>query len=147
MSIFFGLHLIQQCKNVKLSSYLTGSSEQKMLERSIRATPFPTNALFPWKLVAPRVHRPSKSEKTDTTSPAFMSAGHFKAFHSIPHKKNPNKRTYSFVPTFWAGNNPRGKDVSASQDGAATLSADHHLRADLLHMSEIRGTASGILLS
>lgn len=92
MSIFLGLHLIQQCKNVKLSSYLTGSSEQKMLERSIRATPFPTNALFPWKLVAPRVHRPSKSEKTDTTSPAFMSAGHFKAFHSIPYKKNPNKK-------------------------------------------------------
>lgn len=129
------------CNNVKLS-YLTGSSEQKMLERSIRATPFPTNALFPWKLVAPRVHRPSKSEKTDTTSPAFISADHFKAFHSIPHKKPQIRKTYCFVPTFWAANNPRGKDVSASQDGAATLSTDHHLRADLLHVSEIRETAA-----
>lgn len=44
-----------------------------MLERSIWATPFPTNTLFPWKLVAPRVHLPSVSEKTDTTSPAFIS--------------------------------------------------------------------------
>lgn len=51
----------------------------KMLERSICATPFPTNTLFPWKLVAPRVHRPSTSEKTDTTSPGFMSTNTHKS--------------------------------------------------------------------
>lgn len=57
----------------EVSTYLGGSPVEKMLERSIWATPFPTNTLFPWKLVAPRVHLPSMSEKTDTTSPAFIS--------------------------------------------------------------------------
>lgn len=56
------------------------------------------------------------------------------------------KKKYCFILTFRAGNNPWGKDMSASQYGAATLSADHHLRADLLHMSEKRKMASGILL-
>lgn len=54
-------------------TYLAGSSVQKIVERSISATPLPTNTFFPWKLVAPRVHLPSRSEKTDTKSPAFMS--------------------------------------------------------------------------
>lgn len=135
----------------KASSYLTGSSEQKILERSIWATPFPTNALFPWKLVAPRVHRPSKSEKTDTTSPAFIAAGRFQTFYSSNITINvPNFffffLKYCFILTFGAGNDPGGKDMSASQYSAATLSADHHLRADLLHTSEKRKRALGILL-
>lgn len=129
---------------------MTGSSEQKILERSISATPFPTNILFPWKLVAPRVHRPSKSEKTDTASPAFISAGRFHAFYSshitlnVPDLKK--QKTYCFILTFGAGNNPWGKDMSPSQYRVATLSADHYLRAELLHMSEKRKTASGIMM-
>lgn len=38
--------------------------------------------------------------------------------------------------TLRAGDDPRGEDVSASQYSAATLSTDHHLRAELLHRSE-----------
>ena len=62
----------------------------------------------------------------------------------MSHLKKKTK-TYCFILTFGAGNDPRGKDMSASQDGVATLSADHHLWADLLHMSEKITKASAIL--
>lgn len=38
-------------------------------------------------------------------------------------------------PTLWAGDDPWGEDVSASQNSTATLSADHNLWAELLHSS------------
>lgn len=79
-------------------TYLAGSPEQKMLERYISATPFPTNTFFPWKLVAPRVHFPSKSEKTETTSPAFMSKNKERYYIRQTHPK-----VYSLVSRAKAG--------------------------------------------
>lgn len=39
------------------------------------------------------------------------------------------------TPTLWAGDDPWGEDVSASQNSTATLGADHNLWAEPLHTS------------
>lgn len=59
--------------NTENLTHLLGPSEQNISERSTCETPLPRNTFSPWNSLAPRVHFPSMSENTDTTSPAFMT--------------------------------------------------------------------------